>query len=108
MEISPDFTEVSQCTHTHTHTHISPIELIIQTDGDSPSEVGLSGEVGRSLDLSLGKHHSLISGSFSGSVEFTGMEEGLRVQLKRIAKEINTRDQTHKDMRPPPVSVGVM
>ena len=67
----------------------------------------MSGETGKSLDLSMGKHHSLISGSFSGSVEFAGMEEGLRARLKRIAKEINTRDQAHKDMRPPPVSVGV-
>ncbi len=50
----------------------------------------------------------LTSGSFSGSVDCGAvMEDGLRVRLKRIAKEVTVREgqQTDTHRRPPPVRV---
>lgn len=45
------------------------------------------------------------SGSM-GSMEAdrSPMDEGLRSQLKRVAKEITARDSGYKDRKPPPVS----
>ena len=51
----------------------------------------------------------LDTASWSGSVgllevERPVMDEGLRSQLQRIAKEITARDTGYKDRKPPPVS----
>ncbi len=48
---------------------------------------------------------ALTSGSFSGSVDCVGMNDGLRARLKRIAKEITARGRGYTDRKPPPVSV---
>jgi len=58
-----------------------------------------------SHDISGSYRRELASGSFSGSVEGTGgMSDDLRGRLKRIAKEVTSREGGHKDRRPPPVS----